>query len=130
MSGRPAMASGKRSRKIDARFTEEEYQLILDMEKRLGIRKTEIIRLRVLKEGTALLINAADLISGLDKAGMELGKTGSNINQLARYANTMQKRGLMPPQVLERFNLLFEKYLQNQQDLELALRKVIRGMSR
>lgn len=124
------LESGKRIRKIDARFTEEEYQLIQDMEKTLGLKKTDIVRLRVLGSASSQLLNAKELIAALDGVGAELGKSGSNINQLARYANILQKRGMLSVQVLNQFNLLFEKYLTNQQILELTLRKIMRAMSK
>lgn len=130
LAGRPVLESGKRIRKIDARFTEEEYQLIRDMEKTLGLKKTDIVRMRVLGSASSQLLNAKDLIAALDGVGAELGKSGSNINQLARYANILQKRGMLSVQVLDHFNLLFEKYLSNQQMLELTLRKIMRAMSK
>lgn len=128
--GRPALESGRRSRKIDVRFTEEEFAAILKLELALGIRRTEIIRMRVLKDSGLLVVNAREMIQRLDQIGAELGKAGSNINQLARYANTLNKRGMLSSQVLERFNLLFEQYLVNQKSLDLVLRKIIREMNR
>jgi hypothetical protein len=130
LAGRPALVSGKRSFKIDVRFTEDEYQQMLALEKALGIRKAEIVRMRVLKDVDVIMINALELIKRLDLIGAELGKSGSNINQLAKYANTLQKRGLLSVQVVERFNLLFEQYLRNQEVMELTLRKVLRAMSK
>ncbi|MEJ2884639.1 plasmid mobilization protein [Pedobacter sp. GR22-6] len=130
LAGRPVLESGKRTRKIDVRFTEEEYQLIQDMEKTLDIKKTDIVRMRVLGSASSQLLNAKELIAALDSVGGELGKSGSNINQLARYANVLQNRGMLSVQVLEQFNLLFEKYLSNQQLLELTLRKIMRALIR
>ena len=47
LKGRPSMKSGKRTKKIDARFTEEEFAVIIALESSLGISKTEIVRRRV-----------------------------------------------------------------------------------
>ena len=129
LKGRPALESGKRNKKIDVRFTETEFQSILDLELALGIRRTDIIRMRVLKDSGMLVVNASEMIRLLAQVGAELGKAGSNINQLAKYANTLSKRGMLSSQVIERFNLLFESYLLNQKSLDLVLRKIIRQMN-
>jgi hypothetical protein len=130
LKGRPSLKSGKRSKKIDARFTEEEYKIILDLEITLGIRRTEIIRMRVLQGSAQLVVNAKEMIQHLDRVGAELGRVGNNINQLAKYVNTLNKRGLLSAQIMERFNILFDQYIETQQSLEIALRKIIRQMGK
>ncbi len=122
------MTEGKRTKKIDARFTEDEYKVILELEKQLGISKTELVRSRVLQNAQAIVINAKELLSQLDSIGTELGRSDNNINQLARYANILRKKNVVSPFVLERFNFLFGQYLDNQTKLEAALRQIIRAM--
>lgn len=124
------MKSGKRTRKIDARFTEEEYAQIVALETTLGVSKTELVRIRVLNRSSHLVVNAKEMIFRLDQVGAELGRVGNNINQLAKYANTLNKKGLLSPQIVERFNVLFEQYIQVQLALEVSLRKVIRSMGK
>jgi len=124
--GRPAKTENKRIKKIDARFTEDEYTLILEMERTLGIRKTDLVRNRLLQDAHLTVVNAKELIALLDGVGTELGRCGNNINQLAKYANTLNKYGRLSPVVIECFNLLFESYIGNQKALEIALRKIIR----
>jgi hypothetical protein len=130
LKGRPPKETGKRTKKIDARFTEDEYKTILELEKTLGIRKTDLVRAALLKNAGSVIINAKELIAGLEQAGAELDRSGNNINQLARHANILKKKGTVPPVIIERFNGLFEQYLSNQKDLETALRKIIRMMPR
>ncbi|HEY9196281.1 MAG TPA: plasmid mobilization relaxosome protein MobC [Mucilaginibacter sp.] len=124
--GRPQLESGKRSKKIDARFTEEEYEIILSLEKTLGISKTEILRRRVLSNAETTVINAKDLIISLDNIFAEMGRVGNNINQLAKHANTLKLQGALSPLVVDSFDIHFQKYLQLQQQLEISLRKIIR----
>ena len=128
IKGRPQLADGKRIKKIDVRFTQTEYAQVLEMEKTLGISKTELVRLRVLDSSPQLLINAKEMISQLDGIGTELGRSGNNINQLARYANILKKQGILSPGVIERFLVLFGDYVRQQQALETALRKIIRNL--
>ena len=66
----------KRTKKIDARFTEDEYQVVLEMEKTLGIRKTDLVRNGLLKNSRSVIINAKELIGQLEKAGAEIGRSG------------------------------------------------------
>jgi hypothetical protein len=127
--GRPLKTEGKRVKKIDARFTEDEYKLIEKLEEALGIRKTDLVRNRLLKDAQLTIINAKELIGVLDEIGAELGRSGNNINQLARYANVLNKKGAVSPVVLERFNLLFEQYIGNQKTLDTTLRIIIRQLN-
>lgn len=120
------MLAGKRIKKIDVRFTEDEYKIICELEKTLGLTKTELIRQRLLSNAGLLVVNANELIVLLDQVGAEMGRCGNNINQLAKYANILKKRGMLSPVVIERFNVLFEQYLKNQQALDASLRKVFR----
>jgi ABC-type transporter Mla subunit MlaD len=128
LKGRPAKTEGRRTKKIDARFTEEEYRKIEELEKTLGLKKTELVRIRLLESSVNLVINAKELIRELDAAGAELGRSGNNINQLARHANILYKRGQLSPEVVTSFNELMTKYTRNQQALEKALRKILRAM--
>ena len=124
--GRPQLESGKRSKKIDVRFTEDEYNLITSLENTLGISKTELLRKRVLNDAGATIVNAKDLITSLDNIFAEMGRVGNNINQLAKHANTLKLQGAISPLIIDQFDTHFLKYLQLQQQLEISLRKVIR----
>lgn len=128
--GRPVLKTGKRSKKIDVRFTEEEYQAIITLEKQLGISKTDIIRMRLLESLPSVIINARELIGLLDNIGAEMNRAGNNINQLARHANILNKQGLLSEQIILKNNELLENWISNQQNLEKALRKIIRLMGR
>lgn len=124
--GRPVKEQNKRIRKIDARFTEDEYKVILELEKTLGVRKSDLVRNRLLQDAQLTIVNARELIGFLDGIGAEMERCGNNINQLAKYANILKKKGVLSSMVSERFNLLFEQYIQNQRTLETVLRKIIR----
>lgn len=128
LAGRPVMKSGKRSRKIEARFTEEEFNAIVAMEKKYGISRTDLVRLKLLSTSGHLIVNAGTLLPPLDAIGAELGRNGNNINQLAKYANMLAKRGMLSPQIIERFNVLLAAHGDIQQKLEVSLRKIIRSM--
>lgn len=130
LKGRPLLASGLRNKKIDARFTQDEFDQILVLEKELGIRRTDLIRIMVLHNSKNLVINARDLIAQLDLIGTELGRSGNNINQLAKYANTLSKQGVLSAVIAERYNDLLHQYNTHQTALEVVLRKIIRQMAK
>lgn len=126
--GRPEMTSGKRTIIIKARLTEEEFRQVLSIEKALGITRMDLIRTRVLYNSGKVLVNASELLKQLDAIGAEMGRAGNNINQLARHANVLNMQGLLTESVAREFNELFGSYIQIQQELEKAIRQIIRLM--
>ncbi len=128
LNGRPKLKEGKRTKFINVRFTEDEYKDVAELEKQLGITKTDLIRIRVLSDANKIVINSKELIHHLDKVGAELGRIGNNINQLAKQANTLKLQGALNPVTISKFNALFEDYIKVQQLLEISLRKIIRAM--
>ncbi|MDQ1142948.1 plasmid mobilization protein [Pedobacter agri] len=124
--GRPPLVSGKRIKKIDVRFTEEEFDLILAMEKASGMKKADLIRKKVLSEGESMLIDSKLMMNNLDVIGLELSRAGNNINQLARYANILNQDGLLSGVLVDRLLLELRKYNKIKMDLERLMRKLIR----
>jgi len=129
-AGRPLKAEDKRTKKIDVRFTEAEYRTIAELEETLGISKTELVRERLLHGARLTILNAKELVAELDKIGAELGRSGNNINQLARYANTLNKQNVLSPQVVVEFNRLFGDHVDRRQELTVILRKILWALGR
>jgi hypothetical protein len=89
---------------------------------------SDYLRRMVLDQGKAKnLINKSALIKQLDKTGTILSKIGSNINQLARYANIQMKTGKIDQRTLSRFNQYMEHYLEEQRNLVRAYRALTRN---
>jgi len=126
--GRPPMLTGKRTRIIKAKLTDEEFSALLEIQKASGMNRMELIRKRVLGKGVHTTINAGELLVALDDIGSELGRAGNNINQLARHANVMNKQGRLSPQIVTDFNARFSDYISTQQELEKLLRHILRAM--
>ena len=129
LTGRPPLLHGKRNRLINVRLTDDELKSLQNMENALQIKRADLIRSRVLENAPQTVLNTKELIRKLDAIGAESGRAGNNINQLARYANILNKRGIVSPALIERFNHLFESYLKNQAELQIALRKILKMMS-
>lgn len=128
-AGRPPVLTGKRTRIIKAKLTEDEFKTLLDIQRASGLNRMELIRRRVLNHGASgTVVNAKELLTTLDGIGAELGRAGNNINQLARHANVLNRQGRLNPEVATEFNRLFTDYIRIQQDLEKALRQLLRAM--
>lgn len=127
--GRPPLVSGKRIKKIDVRFTQEEFDLVLALEKSSGMSKADLIRKKLLLGGEKMVIDSKAVRNNLDTLGLELARAGNNINQLARYANILNKDGLLSAVVIDRLLLELRKYNKIKMDLERLMRKLIRLLS-
>ena len=124
--GRPLKAEGKRIRKVDVRFSEAEFAKITALEKLLGLRRTDIIRKRLLETDLKLVFDARAVLSSLDQIGLELSRSGNNINQLARYANILIKQRILSPVLFDRYLKELEKHLFQMKSLQRDIRKIIR----
>ena len=129
-AGRPELKIGKKTKYLQARLSEQEYQMLVKTAKELNLSQTELIRARVLNNNQSLLINAKEAIQTLDKISMELNRAGNNINQIARYTNSLKLQEKESHDIISEFNRLFSNYIQTQQDWGKALRKIMRQLAR
>lgn len=67
------------------------------------------------------------MIKQLDAIGAQISKIGSNINQIAKYANIQIKSNKVDQRTLERFNKQMEAYLQEENNLINAYRALARN---
>ena len=128
-AGRPELKIGKKTKYLQARLSEQEYHMLVNTAKELNLSQTELIRARVINNNQSLLINAKEAIQTLDKISMELNRAGNNINQIARYTNSLKLMELENMDILPEFNKIFGNYILIQQDLEKALRRIIRQLA-
>lgn len=127
--GRPVLSKGKRTKKIDVRFTDDEYSHVLEMESLLGLKKTDIIRKKVLESNLQLVFDAKSLLASLDQVGLELSRSGNNINQLARYANVLNKQRILSPILFNRYLLELEKHAVIVKSLGRYIKKILRMLA-
>jgi hypothetical protein len=126
--GRPPLDQGKRSFKIDVRFTEAEYRQVEALEKAMGLNKAELVRRRVLYNSERLLLNTGALMKGLDAISLELARSGNNVNQLARYANRLQRHGVLSPSVALAILDTLQAHQRRQVDLQVLFRQLLREL--
>ena len=120
--------SAPKIRRFELRLSEQELKQFLELEKSLGINRSDIVRIRVLQNAANMLVNTKELMKKLDTVGAELGRSGNNINQLARHANILHKQGLLSQSITTEFNSLLGEYITIQQELEKVIRQIIRLM--
>jgi len=128
-NGRPLKLEGKRTKHIKARLTEDEYSLIAKQWKSLSMKESDYVRLMVLKpDSIKIKVNAVELIRVLDEVGAELGRSGNNINQLARHANFLNKQGMLNAEIVVNFNGLFSDYISIFRKIEIEIRLLLRQL--
>lgn len=128
--GRPPLESGKKTRILRTRLSEEDYRQLAKQLDAAGITVSEWIRKRLLSPHAATPVNTADLLDRLDTIGAELGRSGNNINQLARHANVLRRYGMLTEPVVRAFLPLLETYLAQQRELGNQLRSILRLLAR
>lgn len=116
----------KRVCRFELRLTENEKAQFLALERSLGINRSEIIRNRVLSHPSRTLVHSKTILQMLDTLGSELGRSGNNINQLARHINTLKLQGKLEPGELSRFPSLIADYIKYQRQIEQEFRNLMR----
>ncbi|MEN5196960.1 plasmid mobilization relaxosome protein MobC [Sphingobacterium faecium] len=123
---RKSITKDQRNRRFELRLSEAERSQFLELEKSLGISRADIVRIRVLQYSKKMLVNTTEIMKLLDSIGAELGRSGNNINQLAKHANTMQQHRMLHPSLIRDLTLLLNEYIKLQRRLEQFFRQLIR----
>lgn len=123
---RKTSAHEQRSRRFELRLSEAERAQFLELEKALGLSRADIVRIRVLQHSKKMLVNTTEIMKLLDSIGAEIGRSGNNINQLARHANTLQQQGMLHAVLIRDLIPLLTEYVRLQRELEQSIRRLIR----
>lgn len=116
----------QRSRRFELRLSEAERTQFLELEKELGLSRADIVRIRVLQHSKKMLVNTTEIMKLLDSIGTEIGRSGNNINQLAKHANTLQQQGILQASLIRDLAPLLTEYIRLQRRLEQSIRQLIR----
>lgn len=116
----------QRTRRFELRLSEAERTQFLDLEKVLGLSRADIVRIRVLQHSKKMLVNTTEIMKLLDSIGTEIGRSGNNINQLAKHANTLQQQGMLHSTLIRDLAPLLTEYIRLQRRLEQSIRQLIR----
>lgn len=116
----------QRTQRFELRLSEVERTQFLDLEKALGLSRADIVRIRVLQQSKKMLVNTTEIMKLLDSIGTEIGRSGNNINQLAKHANTLQQQGMLQSALIRDLAPLLTEYIRLQRRLEQSIRQLIR----
>ncbi|WP_333577618.1 plasmid mobilization relaxosome protein MobC [Sphingobacterium sp.] len=123
---RKPTAHEQRTRRFELRLSEAERTQFLELEKALGLSRADIVRIRVLQHSKRMLVNTTEIMKLLDSIGAEIGRSGNNINQLAKHANTLQQQGMLHAVLISDLIPLLTEYVRLQRELEQSIRQLIR----
>ncbi len=129
ISGRPRnKPEENKAAEIKVRCLTRDKEEIVRLSKTYGLNISSYVLKRSL--GQKLTFNHVELLKELHQMNLELARTGNNINQLAKYANTMNKVGKLKPEIADKLHTSLSTYLQKQDEVRSAFRKLIREMSK
>ena len=97
---RPKKSNGQKlSRFVGLRFKEDDFKKIEESVAELGYDSLSdyIRRTLVERDKQRIEINRKELFAHLDKLGGDITKIGTNINQVAKHANTDANAGRVDP---------------------------------
>ncbi len=123
---RKPTAHEQRTQRFELRLSEAERTQFLELEKALGISRADIVRIRVLQHSKKMLVNTTEIMKLLDSIGTEIGRSGNNINQLAKHANILQQQGMLHDILIRDLIPLLTEYVRLQRELEQSIRQLIR----
>lgn len=104
------------------RLTEQELQLLHQVEAELGITCSDYIRKSIFPNTKTVFINAKLLLAELNSVGSLLGETR---NYFYRLLNQEESQKTIPTDDAE-FGKQLRQYIQVQHQLEISMRKIIR----
>lgn len=126
--GRPFLDENeKQSCYVQARCTKEEQQKIKELANVHNVTLSDYILNSCLNR--KLVVHKKELFQEFLKLNNELGMSGSNINQLAKHANRLNKVGDIDQSIINAMVILLEKYNQQVDEMRKAVRKIYKEMA-
>ncbi|MGV8135975.1 MAG: plasmid mobilization relaxosome protein MobC [Mangrovibacterium sp.] len=127
--GRPKLEDDKKkSAAFLVKCRQSEHSMIKSTAKGYGLTVTEYVLRKSF--GEKLTFNHVELLKELHQLNLELARAGNNINQLAKYANTLNKVGKLRPEIADKLHAVLSSYLQKQDEVRITFRKLIRETSK
>jgi hypothetical protein len=109
------MNSENRDLVVKFRVTKQEKERLVGLAEHLMMDMSQYLRRRALSNADTLMVTGRDFRVATDAIGAELGKIGSNINQFARYANSLYNSNQIDPEILRQFrDALLEYRVENE----------------
>ncbi|MGV8135036.1 MAG: plasmid mobilization relaxosome protein MobC [Mangrovibacterium sp.] len=123
--GRP---EENKTAEIKIRCLLQEKEEIIRRAKTYGLTVTDYVLKKCLDK--KIVFNHIEIVQEIHQLNLEMARAGNNINQLAKYANTLQKVKRLKPEIANRLNTFMTDYLQKQDEIRKVFRKLTREMSK
>lgn len=115
-----------RTKRLWIRLTPKEHDFLKNEAERHKIKVATYVRTCIFKK-EASLINAIDFLKEYREGVRELKKIGNNVNQLAKYANFLEKSGRVNEQVILELNKLLGDFVRCQRETADLDRKILKA---
>ena len=118
------MIKNKRTKRLELRLTEKEYSRLVEEAKNYQ-SLADYIRMRTFSNGVAL-IDPKEFIRVMDDILSEMKRVGNNINQFAKYVNTVGN--VTPENVIREFDKELDNYMKLEDKLNVTWRKIMKSV--
>lgn len=96
--------------------------------KSYGLTMTDYVLKKCLDQ--RLVFNHVEYLKEIHELNLEIARQGNNINQLAKYANTLNISGKLNSEIAEKLTEILSIYSIKQDEIRSAFRRLIREMSK
>ncbi|WP_303922346.1 plasmid mobilization relaxosome protein MobC [Draconibacterium sediminis] len=127
--GRPKLSnSEKRIAEIHIACNKGDKTRIKELAKSYGLTMTEYILRKCFDENVSF--NHVEFLKEIHVLGTELSRQGNNINQLAKYTNTLNIEKKLTPEIATRLEEILLEHIKKQEEVRIAFRTLIREMAK
>lgn len=127
--GRPKLSnSEKRIAEIHIVCNKGDKTRIKELAKSYGLTMTEYILRKCFDENVSF--NHVEFLKEIHVLGTELSRQGNNINQLAKYTNTLTIEKRLTPEIAARLEEILLEHIKKQEEVRVAFRTLIREMAK
>jgi len=127
--GRPKLTnSEKRIAEIHIVCNKGDKTRIKELAKSYGLTMTDYILRKCFDENVSF--NHVEFLKEIHVLGTELSRQGNNINQLAKYTNTLTIEKRLTPEIATRLEEILLEHIKKQEEVRIAFRTLIREMAK
>ncbi|WP_319591744.1 plasmid mobilization protein [uncultured Draconibacterium sp.] len=127
--GRPKLSnSEKRIAEIHIVCNKGDKTRIKELAKSYGLTMTEYILRKCFDENVSF--NHVEFLKEIHVLGTELSRQGNNINQLAKYTNTLTIEKRLTPEIATRLEEILLEHIKKQEEVRIAFRTLIRELAK
>jgi len=127
--GRPKLSnSEKRIAEIHIVCNKGDKTRIKELAKSYGLTMTDYILRKCFDENVSF--NHVEFLKEIHVLGTELSRQGNNINQLAKYTNTLTIEKRLTPEIATRLEEILLEHIKKQEEVRIAFRTLIREMAK